>query len=115
MDKVLDIVVAALSNELVLTLLVGGLVALYRSWRKDKAEKEIQAFDLAVKLAYDGVRNYAALYPSHKLDKAAKGLGIFSEALEAELGRKPSEAELKSAKLHFDAAHAAEVAPVVPK
>lgn len=99
-----------LQNEQLLLVVVGAVVWLYRLLRKDKAAKEVAAFDLAVKLAYDGVRNFAALQlpGAPKLDKVEKGLELFSRALHTELGRTPTQAELASAAMHFDAAHASE-------
>lgn len=106
--QLLSLLSGLLGNELVVTALVGMAIHFYRQLRKDKAQAELQAFDLAVKLAYDGVRNWRALHPGERLDKAEKGLELFAKALRTELGRAPKPEEVESAKLHFDAAHAAE-------
>lgn len=102
MEKWLELV------PVVLPVVLGIALHFYRQFRGDKAAKEIAAFDLATKLAYDGVRNLAALYPGKNIDKASRGLQLFREAFEVEMGRAPTAAESKSALLHFDAAHAAE-------
>lgn len=108
MNTVLAVLTQLLSNEAVLLVLIGLAGHFYRQWRGDKATQELSAFDLGVKLAYDGVRNLQAMNPGFKLDKVQKGLEIFSKVLHQELGRQPTQAELGSAALHFDAIHAKE-------
>lgn len=108
MKTFLEILANLLSNEMVMIAIVGMAAHFYRQWRGTKATAELSAFDLGIKLAYDGVRNWAALHPSRELTKAEKGLELFSKVIKTELNREPTPAELVSAKLHFDAIHAKE-------
>lgn len=101
-----------LENEELMVMLLGVLGSIvahfWRQFRKDKADADAQAFDLAVKLAYDGVTNLKRIYPSTQMDKVARGLELFTKAFAIERGRAPSPAEVESAKLHFDAIHSQE-------
>lgn len=108
MQEFLKLLESILQNEALVGAVVLGIGYLWRLWRKDKAEKDGQAFDLAVKLAYDGVSNFAKLYPNQQLDKLTRGLELFRRAYTIERGKAPTAEDIESAKLHFDAIHSQE-------
>jgi hypothetical protein len=116
--SVLDrLVVALLSPQAVgiwLPLLVGGIVALARAVAKDKAQRVLDALDVATSHAYHATNEYvlrrrqAGDHVNGNLDKATFALGLFSEALQRELKRDPTRAEREGAKLAWSAMHGQE-------
>ncbi len=106
------VLMALLSDPEVITLavsaLVGGGIALYRSWKKDKAETHLRWLGQATSIAYYSV-NDIALRTANKIDdKVAKALGYFRDEL-ARRGYVPTAKEEEDATARWKAMHGAEL------
>lgn len=93
---------------LLVSLAVGGGIALYRSWKKDKAEEHLRWLGRATSMAYYAVNDIALRTPNKVDDKVVAALGFFRDEL-ARRGYVPTPTEEESAKVQWSAMHGAEL------
>ena len=93
---------------LLVSFVVGGLIALLRNWWKEKTDARLQWAANAISVAYYTVNDIAIRTPNTLDDKVAKALQLFRDGM-ARHGYKATATEEETAKAQWQAMHGAEL------